>query len=190
MTLRVRPVLALGSSGKEYPGRARISSSGGSSLFRRGLSPRPRSSARYALARSEQLADALGRGGVLGRCLGVEQLLPPITEDVEGLRRQRRQAGSRLKDRLHRQPTREELAVEVASCYSKQEAAGATEMLRRLIRESQRFEYVHLGVDIDDYLDAQGKRILRVQKRKSTKLPLPPARSLAARPRGRPQLIL
>jgi hypothetical protein len=48
--------------------------------------------------------------------------------------------------------------------------------MRRLIREAQQFEYFHLGVDIDDYYDEQGALLLRVEKRKSTKRPLPAAR--------------
>jgi len=77
---------------------------------------------------------------------------------------------------LLRASTDAEIAVEVASRFSEDEARAPVRKLQRLVAEAQRFDFVHLGVDIDDYLDEQGELILRVRKRQSTKRPLPPAR--------------
>jgi hypothetical protein len=109
---------------------------------------------------------------------GVPSPLPPIDYDATRLGRVRREVRADLRDRLRREPSRAEIASGVAKEYHKGEPAveAAERKMRRLIREAQRFEFVHLGVDIDDYLDEQGELILRVRKRQSTKRPLPPAR--------------
>ena len=114
---------------------------------------------------------------------GVPSPIPPIDYDAKQLRRVRKEVRADLRaqlrrDGLRREPSRREIASAVAKEYRKGEPAveAAERKMRRLIREAQCFEYFHLGVDTDNYFDAQGALILQVRKRKSTKLPLPRVR--------------
>jgi hypothetical protein len=88
----------------------------------------------------------------------------------------RRDCDHYLRGRMHRPATDIEIAVEVASRFTEDDARAAVRKLQRLVAEAQRTEYVHLGVDIDNYFDANGALILSVRKRQSAKRPLPPAR--------------
>jgi hypothetical protein len=70
--------------------------------------------------------------------------IPPIDYDQAQLTRVRSNSRSILRDRLHREPTAVELAIEVAAAYRQGEPAveAALRKMRRLIREAERYEYV------------------------------------------------
>jgi hypothetical protein len=104
--------------------------------------------------------------------------IPAIDHNLKGLARRRREAERELRRNRGREPYDIEIATEVVKAYSESETLVKTALkkLERLATELKTFEYVHLGVDIDDYFDARGELILRVSKRKSTKRPLPPPR--------------
>lgn len=97
------------------------------------------------LARAEAI-------GLIYERAGAPQLapVPAIDRNPRKLPGVRANARAVLRDRLHREPTVAELAVEVAKRYPRGDPArceGAIKTLERLVHDAHRFEYVLLGLE-------------------------------------------
>lgn len=134
---------------------------------------------RYERRRLERLATAEAISYELERA-NVPSPLPPIDYDVARLEAERERCRKALQRQLGREPYIHELAPKVVETYRRKRGDPAVEAtlrkLGRLVRELRDYEYAHLGVDLDDFYDEEGKLILRVRTRKSVKRPLPPPR--------------
>jgi hypothetical protein len=72
--------------------------------------------------------------------------------------------------------TSADVAREVASRFTEHDARAAVRKIQRIVAEAKAYEYVHHGVNVDNYFHGD-ELVLQVRTRQSTKRPLPPPRS-------------